>query len=155
MIDRRHRFFLVLLTAAVVGSLAGAPAAGAPAAGTPAAGEPAPELTLDRFTTIRKARVHLDQERSVEVDLHAVSERADGTDLMIEVKDWEKQPTAAAVRRFVEVKEALAGHLERQAVFLFYSESGLGEEAAATLAAAGILILDPAKLAGYEMPSGL
>ena len=118
-------------------------------------GKPAPELTLDRFTTIRKARFHLDQERSVEIDLHAVSERADGTDLMVEVKDWEKQPTPAAVRRFVEVKEALAGHLEREAVFLFYSESGLGEEALAALGEAGILILDPAKLAGYEMPSGL
>jgi hypothetical protein len=72
---------------------------------------------------------------------------------MVEVKAWERGVTADVVRRFVKVKEALAGHLERDTVFLFYSESGLGEEPAAMLAEAGILILDPAKLARYEMPS--
>ena len=114
---------------------------------------PPPELTLDRFTSIRKAHFHLDQEHSVEADLHAVSERDDGTDLIVEVKDWEREPTRDAVRRFVEVKEALAGHLERRTAFLFYSESGLGEEPAAMLAAAGILIVDVESLAGYEAPS--
>ncbi len=119
-------------------------------------GEVPPELTLDRFTTIRKGHIHLDQEHRLEADLHAVSERGDGTDLVVEVKDWEREPTQDAVRRFVEVKEALAGHLERKTAFLFYSESGLGKEPTAMLAEAGILILDPAKLAGYEMPySGL
>ncbi len=115
----------------------------------------APVLTLDRFATIRKARLHLDQERSVEIDLHAVSEREGGTDLMIEVKNWQREVTLDAVRRFVEVKEALAGHLERETVFLFYSESGLGGEAAATLADAGILRLDADKLAGFEAPAGM
>jgi len=33
---------------------------------------------------IRKARFYLEQERSVEVDLHAVHEADDGTDLMSE-----------------------------------------------------------------------
>ena len=58
--------------------------------------------------------------------------------------------TADRVRRFVDAKDALAGHLRRRAAFLFYSESGLGEEAAATLHAAGIEVLDPEKLAGFE-----
>jgi len=112
--------------------------------------------TLDRFTTIHKAHFHLDQEHLVEIDLHAVSELRDGTDLMIEVKAWEREPTQDVVRRFVRVKASLAGHLERKTVFLFYSESGLGKEPAALLAEAGILILDPAKLARFEMPcSGL
>ena len=121
-------------------------------------GDVPPELTLDRFTSIRKAHFHLDQDRHVEADLHAVSERDDGTDLIVEVKDWEREPTVDAVQAFVEVKEALAGHLEgragsRKTAFLFYSESGLGEKAAAMLRRAGILIVDAAKLAGYEMPS--
>ena len=121
-------------------------------------GEVPPELTLDRFTSIRKAHFHLDQDRHVEADLHAVSERDDGTDLIVEVKDWEREPTVDAVQPFVELKEALAGHLEgrtgsRKTAFLFYSESGLGEKAAAMLRRAGILIVDAAKLAGYEMPS--
>ena len=60
-----------------------------------------------------------------------------------------------AVRRFVSVKEALAGHLERKTLFLFYTESGLGEESAAELAEAGVLVLDAEKLAGFETPSGL
>ncbi len=94
----------------------------------------------------------------MEADLHAVSERDDGTDLIIEVKDWEKEPTLDVIRRFVETKEALAGYLERttgsrQTLFVFYSESGLGEQAAALLTEAEILIVDAAKLAGYEMPS--
>ncbi len=110
---------------------------------------------LDRFATVRKAHFHLDQDTSVEIDLHAVSERDDGTDLMLEVKDWKREVTADVVRRFVETQEALAGHLERKTVFLFYSERGLGEKPAAMLHEAGILILDAAKLASYEMPAGL
>ena len=69
---------------------------------------------------------------------------------MIEVKDWQREPTLDVVRRFIAVKGALDGHLERQTVFLFYSESGLGEEAARMLHEAGILVLDPEKLAGFE-----
>ena len=102
------------------------------------------------FKVIRKARFYLDQERSVEVDLHAVHEEDDGTDLMIEVKDWQKEPTQGAVQRFVEAKKALDGHLERKTMFLFYSESGLGGQAAAALAEAGIRVLEPARLAGFE-----
>ncbi len=102
------------------------------------------------FKVIRKARFYLDQDRSVEIDLHAVHQDDDGIDLMIEVKDWQKEPTEARVRRFIEVKEALEGQLERRTLFLFYSESGLSEEAAARLAEAGILVIDPEKLAGFE-----
>ncbi len=118
-------------------------------------GEPQATSALDRFATIRKARFYLDQEASVEVDVHAASERADGIDLMIEVKDWQKEVTRDVVWRFIEVKEALAGHLERQTAFLFYSETGLRQELAAMLAEAGILILDPEKLASFETPAGL
>ena len=81
-----------------------------------------------------------------------MSERDGGTDLMVEVKAWEREVTQDVARRFVEVKETLAGHLERKTAFLFYSEGGLGEEAAATLAEAGVLIIDVERLAGYEMP---
>ena len=41
-------------------------------------------------------------------------------------------------------------HLGRKTAFLFYSESGLGEDAAAMLEEAGVLVLDPAKLARFE-----
>ena len=109
---------------------------------------------LGPFAVIRKARIYLDQETSVEVDLHAASGDDDGTDLMIEIKDWEREPSPDAVRRFIAVKDALTGHLERRTVFLFYSESGLGKEAAAMLAKAGILILDPERLAGFEASFG-
>ncbi|MCP4662162.1 MAG: hypothetical protein GY856_42710, partial [bacterium] len=102
------------------------------------------------FTVIRKARFYVDLEQSAEVDLHAVHEEDDGTDLMIEVKDWESEPSMDAVRRFVDLEQALRGQLSRRTVFLFYSESGLGEDAAATLEEAGILVLDPTKLAGFE-----
>ncbi len=102
------------------------------------------------FAAIRKARFYVDQERSVEVDLHAIHEGDDGTDLMIEVKDWEREPPLEAVRRFIEVKKALTGHLKRKTVFLFYSESGLSEEAVGVLGEAGILMLAPEKLAALE-----
>lgn len=82
-----------------------------------------------------------------------MSDRPDGTDLIVEVKDWQREPARDAVRRFVHVKEALASRLERKTAFLFYSESDLGEEATTLLVDAGILILDVEKLASYEMPS--
>ncbi len=107
------------------------------------------------FTLIRKARFYLDHDKSVEVDLHAVHEDDDGTDLMIEVKDWAKEPAQGAVRRFLEVKGAVEGQLARKTVFLFYSESGLSEEATATLREAGVLVLDGERLAGFEASPGL
>ncbi|MCP4664187.1 MAG: hypothetical protein GY856_53060 [bacterium] len=116
----------------------------------PEADVPEADVPLGPFVRIHKARFYVDQERSVEVDLHASHEDDGGTDLMIEVKDWEREPPLDAVRRFVDVKVALAGHRERKPIFLFYSESGLSDEAAALLADAGILILDPEKLAGFE-----
>ncbi len=109
---------------------------------------------LDRFTSIRKAGFYLDQGHSVEADLHAVSERDDGTDLIVEVKAWEREVTRSAVTPFVEAKEALESHLDKKTAFLFYSEGGLGREAEEALVEAGILIIDVAKLASYEMPSG-
>ena len=88
----------------------------------------------------------------MEIDLHAAHEDEDAADLMIEVKDWQREPSEGVVRRFIEVKAALSGHLKRKTVFLFYSESGLGEESVARLHEAGILILDGEKLAGFEVP---
>ncbi len=111
--------------------------------------------TLGPFSSIRKAHFYLDQERHVEADLHAISELSDGIDLIVEVKDWKREPTTEAVGRFVQIKEALAGHLERPTRFLFYSESGLGEKPAAMLSGAGIGILDPERLARYEASPGL
>ncbi len=108
------------------------------------------QIRLGPFKIIRKAQIFIDQERGYQIDLQAVSEDGDGTDLMIEVKDWEREPGPEAVRRFIRAREALGGQLERKTVFLFYSESGLSEEAAALLHEAGILVLDPAKLAGFE-----
>ncbi|MCP4657319.1 MAG: hypothetical protein GY856_18060, partial [bacterium] len=103
------------------------------------------------FQGIRKARFYLDHDTSVEVDLHAIHENDDGTDLMIEVKDWEKGPPEGVIRRFIEIKEALEKRLKRRTVFLFYSESGLSEKAAALLHEAGVPILDPEKLADFEV----
>ncbi len=113
---------------------------------------PSADVPLGPFEVIRKARFYVDQERSVEIDLHGVHSDDDGTDLMIEVKDWKAEPPLDAVRRFIDVKAALAGHLGKAAVFLFYSESGLGSDAVALLAEAGVLVLEPAKLASFECP---
>ena len=109
------------------------------------------DTPIGPFKGIRKARVFLDQDTSVEIDLHAVHMDENGTDLMIEVKDWEKGPTLDVVRRFIEVKQALEGRLERATVFLFYSESRLSEDAAMLLHEAAVLVLDPEKLDGFEV----
>jgi len=130
----------------LVASLAGA------ALGDVVVGEVPADLTLDRFTTIRKGRLHADLETSVEIDLHAVSERDDGTDLVVEVKDWERPLTRDAAAAFVEAKEKLTPLLPRRTAFLLYSESGVSPEASTLLAEAGVLVLDVDKLAGYEMP---
>ncbi len=116
--------------------------------------EAPPDLALGRFTPIRKASFHLDQETKIEIDLHAVSE-PDGTALTAEVKDWQRAMNPDSLYRFTEVKKALAGQSERKTRFLLYNESGLGEEPAATLLEAGILIGDAKTLAGHEMASSL
>jgi len=104
----------------------------------------------------------------------------EGFDLILEVKAWEKRVPREAVLLFIEMKEALAdepsaghpsaghpsaghpsaghpsaghpsaGHPERRTVFLFYSESELGEELSALLREAGIALVDAAELASYE-----
>ncbi len=112
-------------------------------------------FSLDRFTTIRKARFYLDQGHSVEADIHAISESEDGTDLIVEVKAWERELTRSDVAAFVRTKAGLAGRLEKKTAFLFYSESGLSPEASALLTEAGIMIVDVPKLAGYEIPARL
>ncbi|MCP4664688.1 MAG: hypothetical protein GY856_55615 [bacterium] len=112
----------------------------------------APQTPLGPFAVIRKARFYVDHETSVEIDLHAVHSDDAGTDLMIEVKDWKKEPSLDVVRRFVAVKEALEGQQKKKTVFLFYSSSGLSSEAVAMLRSAGILVLDAEKLAGFEAP---
>lgn len=111
---------------------------------------PTSDTPLGPFDRIRKARFHLDQERSVEIDLHAVH-KEDGPDLMVEVKDWEGMPSREAIQRFVDIKTMLADQLERKkTIFLFYSENGLNDDGAAILADAGILLMDPKKLAAFE-----
>ncbi len=114
-------------------------------------------LTLDRFRTIGKARFYLDQDQSIEaagvpVDLHAVSEREDGTDLIVEVKAWEREVDRSEAAAFVKTKEVLCGRQEKQTGFLYYSEGGLSADAVMVLDEAGVMIADVDKLASYEMP---
>ncbi len=109
-------------------------------------------VALGPFASLRKARFYLDQKKSYEIDIHAISAEKDGTDLRIEVKDWERPVSVDEVRRFLEAKEKLSARLARKSVFLFYSESGFSQEAEAALAEGGVLILDPEKLARYEAP---
>ncbi len=116
-------------------------------------GDVPPELLLDRFTTICKGRLHFDLETSAEIDLHAVSERDDGTDLVVEVKDWERPLSRDVAATFVATKQKLTSLLRRKTAFLVYSEGGVSPEAAALLDEAGVLLFDVDRLAGYEMPS--
>ncbi len=130
----------------LVASLSGATLADV----TDSSGDTSSRVPLGPFEAIRKARFFADQEKSLEIDLHAVHEDSEGTDLMIEVKDWQKEPPLDAVRRFIQIKEAL-GDLKRHTVFLFYSESGLSGNAVEMLTESGVLILDPEKLARFEV----
>jgi hypothetical protein len=108
------------------------------------------ELRLGPFESIRKNRFYVDQERSFEADLHAVSDpgASQSADLIVEVKAWEQGVPRSAVERFIEMKEAVLPQLERRTLFLFYSERA--ENLAALLRGAGIGIVAPVRLAGYE-----
>ena len=99
---------------------------------------------------MRKARFFIDQDKSYEIDIHAVSTTEVGIDLMVEVKDLERTASMDAVRRFVEAKEIFSPQLEHETVFLFYSESGVNANVTAALADAGVLVIDPKKLAAFE-----
>ncbi len=112
------------------------------------------ELRLGPFESIRKNRFYVDQERSFEADLHAVStpDALGSADLIVEVKAWKQGVERCAVERCVEMKEATSPQLERRTVFLFHSESELAENLAALLRGAGIGIVDPTRLAKHEAP---
>ena len=108
------------------------------------------DVPLGPFAALRKARFFVDQSQSYEIDVHAVSVDATGTDLMVEVKDLERPASMDAVRRFIAAREAISPQLERRTVFLVYSESGVNDRGAAALADAGILVIDSQKLAAFE-----
>ncbi len=109
-------------------------------------------MRLGPFRALRKVRFFVDLDKSYEIDIPAVSAHDDGSDLMVEVKDLKRTAAMDAVRRFIKAKETRTPELERKTVFLFYSESGINANVAAALAAAGILIIDPEKLAAFEAP---
>ena len=114
------------------------------------AGDVEDDVPLGPFSALRKARFYVDLRKSYEIDIHAISADAEGTDLMVEVKDLERKASMDDVGRFIEVKEAISPQLERRTIFLFYSESGVSANVAAALADAGIAIIDPKKLAAIE-----
>ncbi|MCP3919640.1 MAG: hypothetical protein GY711_29240, partial [bacterium] len=111
------------------------------------------DVPLGPFAALRKAHFFVDQSQSYEIDVHAVSVDATGTDLMVEVKDLERTASMDAVRRFIAAKEAISPQLERRTVFLVYSESGVNDRGAAALADAGILVIDSQRLAAFERPT--
>ena len=111
---------------------------------------------LGPFRSIRKNRFYVDHKRSFEADLHAVYDQSadgGGVDLIVEVKAWERGVPRSAVEHFIEMKEAVSPQLVRRTVFLFYTESELAQNLAALLREAGIGIVDPERLAGYEASS--
>jgi hypothetical protein len=71
---------------------------------------------------------------------------------------WSRSRTGSAKRRATwrgaspKSSKRSPDTLERRTASLFYSESGVGEEAAAELAVGGVLVVDADRLAGYEMP---
>lgn len=56
----------------------------------------------------------------------------------------------AQVEKFVSVKEALEGVLDRPAAFLFHAERGLTEVQEATLAEHGIMCSDGGSISNNE-----
>ncbi len=86
------------------------------------------EVSICSAATPETAASSTASETSAEIDLHAVSERDDGTDLVVEVKDWERPLTRDAAASFVATREKLRPLLPRRTAFLLYSEGGVSRK---------------------------
>ncbi|MDJ0839064.1 MAG: hypothetical protein QNK37_21290 [Acidobacteriota bacterium] len=104
---------------------------------------------LNPFAPLKKSRIYKDQENSREIDILAVSEAEDGTDLVIEVKNWKEKVSMKAVNRFVELKEDYAGELKKKTGFILYSEKGFTTSQEELMKDRGIMYTTPERLTAY------
>lgn len=91
---------------------------------------------LERFDHVQKKRIHLDQVKSIELDILCQS---DNFNLVIEVKDWEKTISTKEIEKFIETKRLLDGHFNKQTGYIFYSENGFSDEQKKLLEQNGIM----------------
>jgi hypothetical protein len=113
---------------------------------------PTPGFTLNGFTGMKKRTFHGHGGDKDEMDIFAYSKDPNDTDLIAEVKVWEKPVSNQAVEKFVEQKKRLV--LARKTAFLFYSESGFTKSQEQLMRDNGVMYTTLAKLAGSQVVDG-
>ena len=111
---------------------------------------PSKGLRLDPYASTKKERISATTETSREVDIYARALEPDGCDLVIEVKNWEKQATHKEIEAFLQLKAMAEQRVTKKTGYLFYSENGFDQDGQATLNAAGVMYTDSPKLTSYE-----
>jgi len=111
---------------------------------------PSAGITLEPYASTKKERLSGGIESSREVDVYARSEREDGTDLVVEVKNWEKPIGHQEIEAFLKLKAIVEKTVTRKTGYLFYSENGFTSEQKTMLEAAGVMYSDGKKLTSYE-----
>ncbi len=104
---------------------------------------------LNPFADMHKERIYKGHESSREVDIYARSEAEDGTDLVIEVKNWKQEVSNQAVTRFIELKQDYAAELKAKTGFLLYSENGFTETQKELMESMDIMYTTPQRLTAY------
>jgi hypothetical protein len=88
-----------------------------------------------------KKRFNLGQSDYIEVDIYLHTERAQGNDFIIEVKNWEKPVTKKHIDKFIATKSLLAPTLKPGTGFIFYSHKPLSKKLSELLQENDIMIM--------------
>jgi hypothetical protein len=88
-----------------------------------------------------KKRFNLGQSDYIEVDIYLHTERGQGNDFIIEVKNWKKPVTKRHIEKFIATKNLLAPILKPGTGFIFYSHKPLSKKLSELLQENDIMIM--------------
>ncbi len=111
---------------------------------------PISDLTLEPYLSLKKERLSIGADQGREVDIYARTSNPHAYDLIIEVKNWEKQIADAEIEAFIALKDAAGKLVKKKTGYLLYSENGFTDHQRNLLEAARIMYSDGQKLTSYE-----
>ncbi len=108
-----------------------------------------PDFELNPYAKMHKDRLYADHESSREIDIYARAEAEDGTDLVIEVKNWRQKVSTEAVNLFIDLKQRFEPALKKKTGFLLYSENGFTPAQEKLMSSADVMYTTAEHLTAY------
>jgi hypothetical protein len=100
-------------------------------------------FTLKSIASIRKERIFISHEVSVEIDLYLKAEQGKGSDFAIEVKSWKRKLPFKEVKTYLERVKLLKKKLDpKKTGFILYSQKGFTQKQLELLKQEKIMMMD-------------